>query len=85
MNLMDTPQAFLDQCLMVVLDSFLAEPAFNYVGAIALADPIPPNPFGLWIIGVYNLTQVQQFSPSPRSLPTLSLYHKTHKYLKEPN
>lgn len=32
---MDTAQAFLDQCLLVALDSFLAEFAFNHVGAIA--------------------------------------------------
>ncbi|MEQ8383930.1 MAG: hypothetical protein RH949_16375 [Coleofasciculus sp. A1-SPW-01] len=80
---MDTAQAFLDQCL--ILSSFLAEPAFNYVGAIALADFIPPNPFGLGILAVYNLTQVQQVLPSLCSLPTLSLYHKIYKYLKEPN
>lgn len=35
MNLMDTARAFLDQCLLVALDSFLAEFAFNHVGAIA--------------------------------------------------
>lgn len=59
MNLMDTAQAFLDQCLMVALDSFLAEFAVNRVSRSPVSATIPPNPFWLGIIAVYNLTQVQ--------------------------
>ena len=67
---MDTAQAFLDQCLMVTLSSFLAKFAFHYVWRSPKA-AIPPNPFGLGIIAVYNLTQIQHVLPFTRSLPTL--------------
>jgi len=72
---MDTPQAFLDQCLMVVLDSFLAEPAFNYVGAIACFLSYSTESF--WAVDYRRLQlnsspAILSFSPIPTYIVTVS-------------
>ncbi len=65
MNLMDTPQAFLDQCLLVALDSFLAEFAFNHVGAIA---PSRYSTESFWA-GDYSRLQLNSNPTSPPFCP----------------